>query len=232
MMEEQTLRPENQETRKDEALSWQFILVLVVIAALIPLLSSSFLSSVERAERPIPTPAAVDFSGEAYTDLANATLTATYDDASGISMQYPEDWYVLPLSPGFFVVSNHELDLSATEFPPDIVLVQVQSGTLDTFTLPDGTLPEPGTDAHTLMAGLLEGAPEPMEITDLEVDGAPAASIMIEGQGSARQLVLITPDETSLVIVDTNTAEEMWPNVEALVARILDSMTFNMATAG
>lgn len=231
MTEEQTLRPANQETRNDEALSWQYILVLVVIAALIPLFSGSFLNSVERADRPVPTAAPVNFSGEAYQGLAALALTETFEDETGISAQYPAEWYALPLSPGFFVLSNYELDLTSTDFPPDIVLIQVQSGALSEFTMPDGTLPEPGTDPYTLMAALVEGAPTALEITELVVGDAPAAAILVESPGSARQLVMVAPDEDTLVIVDTNTNDAMWPNVEALVTRILESMTFDMSAS-
>ncbi|GAB4570421.1 MAG: hypothetical protein Kow0077_04480 [Anaerolineae bacterium] len=225
IMEEQTLRPAA-ESAAPEALSWQFIVLLVAIAALIPLLANSFIQDVQRAEKPIPTPEPVDFSSATYEGLAELPLTQTFEGEDGVNIQYPESWSVLPLRAGFFVVSNYELDPTALEFPPDIVLVQVQSGQLDTFTMPDGSPPAPGTEPLEIMQALTADSTEPVEVTPLTVDGSPAASVLVEGEDSVRKLVMITPTDTKLVIVDVTTADGMWPNVETLVSRMVESMTF------
>lgn len=226
-MQEQTLQPASQEKRV-ESLSWQYIVLLIAIAALVPLLSSSFLNNVERAEPPVVTLTAPDFASTAYQGLAELPLNQAYEDASGIVVQVPESWHILTLQPGFFVISNHELDLTATEFPPDIVLTQVQIGPLNTFTLADGTAPADGTSARAILESLTAGAQD-LTITDLAVSDKPAASVIVEDETSVRQLILITPNNADLVVVDTSTASGMWSNVESLVARIVDSMTFGQA---
>lgn len=227
-MEDQTLQPEV--PTREEALSWQFILVLVVIAALIPLLASSFISNVERAEAPpMPTAVPEPVSAEALQAMADLPLDQIYIDPGGITVQYPQSWYVLPVGEGFFVISNHELDLTSTEFPPDIVLVQVQTGQLNTFTLPDGSVPEPGTSPQTIMEALVADAPEPLEVTARTIGDLPAASIMMLGAGSGRELVMITPTDTDLILVDSSAEASVWASAEPLVTRIVDTLTYTPA---
>ncbi|MBN2470259.1 MAG: hypothetical protein JXN59_05985 [Anaerolineae bacterium] len=229
-MEEQTLQSEVRST-SEEALSWQYILVLVVIAALIPLLAGSFISNVDRAERPpMPTAAPEPLSAEALQALAEIPLTQTYEDPSGITIQYPESWHILSLSDGFFVVSNYELDLTTTEFPEDIVIMQVQKGQLSAFAMPDGSVPDPGTSPQAILETLVADSPDSIEVTPRAIDELPAASIAIIGQGSARELFLVAPTETDLVLVDSSTEEGMWQAVEPLVGRITESMTFAPAS--
>lgn len=227
-MEEQTLQTEV--PTREEALSWQFILVLVAIAALIPLLASSFIANVERAEAPpIPTAAPEPLSAEALQAMAELPLDRIYIDPGGITIQYPESWYALSLGPGFFVLSNYELDLTATEFPPDIVLMQVQSGQLNTFTLPDGSVPEPGTSPQAILETLVADAPEPMEVTPRTAGDLPAASITMSGEGSGREFIMVTPSDTDLILIDTSAEASLWPGVLPLLNRILDSMTYTPA---
>ncbi len=224
-MEDQTLQPEV--PTREEALSWQFILVLVVIAALIPLLASSFIANVDRAEAPpIPTATPQPLSAEALQAMADLPLDRIHIDPAGITVQYPESWYALSLGPGFFVLSNYELDLTSTEFPPDIVLVQVQSGQLNTFTLPDGSVPDPGTSPQSIMEALVADAAEPLDVTSRTIGDLPAASITMLGTGSGRELVMITPTDTDLILVDSSAEATVWSSVEPLVTRIVDTITF------
>jgi len=214
-------------TTASEALSWQFILLLVVIAILIPVVSASF-NNVERAARPVPTPEPIDFSSEAYQALNNLALDQTYDDASGISLSHPTGWFVLQLSSGYFVLSNYALDLNALEFPEDIVLVQVQTGPLSSFTLPDNTTPESGTSPRALMEVVIADSPDPIEIIDRPVGEAAGASIHLEDADTVRELLLITPTADDLVLVEASAAAGLWPNVSGLLGRIIDSMTFSL----
>ena len=179
----------------------------------------------------MPTPVPAALSAEDAAALAELPLSQTFEDEGGITVQYPESWSVLPLGAGFFVLSNYELDLSASDFPPDIVLIQVQSGELSTFTLPDGSAPEPGTSPQAIMELLVADSPEPMEVLPRTVGELPAASITMLGEGSAREVVMVAPTDTGLVLIDTNTSPTMWEAVEPLVGRIIGSMTFAIESA-
>ncbi len=208
-----------------EALSWQFILLLVVIAILIPVISTAF-NNVERAAPPPPTPQVIDFSSEAYQGLNDLALDQTYTDASGISLSHPASWSVLPLRSGFFVVSNYALDPTAPEFAEDTVLIQVRSGPLASFTLPDNTTPESGTSPRALMEVVIADSPDPIEIIDRPVGEAAGASIHLEDQDTVRELTLVTPNADDLIVIETSAAAGMWPNVNGLLNRIIDSLTY------
>lgn len=208
-----------------EALSWQFILLLVVIAVLIPLIATAF-NNVERATRPTPTPQPVDFSSEAYQGLNELALDTIYNDASGISLSHPASWFVLPLRSGFFVLSNYEINPAAPEFPDDIVLLQVQTGPINSFTLPDNTNPASGTSPRALLEVVVADSPEPIEIVDRPVGQSAGASIHLEDQDTVRELTLVTPNPDDLIVIETSAAPGMWPNVNVLLGRIIDSLTY------
>ncbi len=218
-MEEQAARAPD--AKVQDVLSWQFILLIVVIAVLVPLISAAPVT-IERSPAPVPTAVPVDYS--AYQYLNELALTATYDDPSGVSISYPEDWLITPIRPGFFVLSNYPVDGSMQTIPADLVVTQFQTGAMENFTLPDGSPPAPGTDAHDIMQAMLASVPEPIAITDLTVDGSPAASIHLTRQGAWREITLVTPNENALVFIDFNTSEGNWENVNGLHQRLLEAV--------
>ena len=219
--------PAQKQTTQQDVLSWQYIVLIVVIAAIVPLTAAAPIT-IARAERPTPPPVTVDTSNIVLQPLDDLELTETYDDPSGISIAYPTEWLVTPIQPGFFVLSNYPIDGSLEAVPADLIVVQFQTGPLESFTMPDGSLPPSGISAHDLMETLVANAPEPTEITDSTVDETPAASVEINQNGSARQLLLVTPNENTLVIIDSNTSAENWDNFTGLLENILANITMNI----
>ncbi|MFC1961153.1 hypothetical protein ACFLYO_10635 [Chloroflexota bacterium] len=226
-MEEQSVPAPNQATH--EILNWQYILLIVAIAVLMPLIASAPIS-LDRAERPAaPPPAAI--SADDLQVLNELAINAAYEDPSGVALNYPEGWIISPLQPGYFMLTNYPIPIQSDTLPQDFVGLQFDVRLLEELTiLPDGSAPPVGTTAHELaeiIAGLILGSPEAAEITDITVNEFPAARFSASNPADpfgAGEIIIVTPDEATVAIIQTSTTPANEANTAEPIKNILDTL--------
>jgi hypothetical protein len=193
-----------------DVLSWQYIVLAVALALLIPLITGAPIT-IERAARPL--------------SLDELELTELYTDPDGISITYPAGWDVATLQPGQFLLSNYPNALNARPESNNQMGVFFQSMPLSALNF------ENGTEASVIMQEVIAqpglGLTED-DIEDLEVDGKPGALISFVEDGIAFDLAIVMVGEDSLVIVQSNAQTRTPEVVGALFGRLLDSMTIGI----
>lgn len=232
MMEDQSAPVANQ--TRQEILNIPFILLIVVIALLVPLAAAAPIS-LERAERPATPPVVVN--PEDLPALGEMALDALYEDPGGITMNYPSGWVISPIQPGSFMLTNYPVPIQSDPLPLDFVGIQIDNRPLTEFTImPDGTAPPAGTSVHEMAAILVElilGSPDAAAVTDLTVGDAPAARfpfISPNDPFGAGELILVTPDDATVTLIQTSTTPENEGNMMPLVDNILASIVFTAAS--
>lgn len=209
--------------KQPDALSWQFILLAILIALLIPLIAAAPMD-LDRAARPTEPIPEVPF--------AELQLTERYDDPSGISLGYPSTWIITTPSPGTVVLTNFPAD--AETLPEKPAVMRLQAGTLAMLANSAGEPPAAGTSAHDLLQAVLDdSAITDATVEDLIIGGHPAARthITFPDQGREFDFAVVTPDENNVVLIQAETDPNVWAEVGEFFNRILETVSINLPTS-
>jgi hypothetical protein len=206
--------------KQPDALSWQFILLAILIALLIPL-SVAAPTDLERAARPTEPIPEIPF--------AELQLTERYDDAGGISLSYPPTWYISAPSPGTVLLTNFPTDSETLPETPAVMRLQV--GTLDMLANAAGEVPAPGTPPRDLLQAILDDSQiTDVTIEDVAIGGHPAASVHVTlpNQGRELDFAVVTPNENAVVLIQAETDPAAWAEVGVFFGRVLETVSLNI----
>jgi hypothetical protein len=196
--------------RQPDVLSWQYILLAVALALLIPAIKAAPIT-IERAARPL--------------SLDELELTEVYEDASGISIAYPAGWDVLQVADGQFLLSNYPEPLSNLPSANGQMALFIRRLPLTNAGY------ESGTDVTTIMQDVvsqLGTAHASVEILAPVIDGKPGAHINFQDQGMIVDLAIVGANENDLVVIESFAKSSEADQVSALFSRFLESMVIDI----
>lgn len=196
---------------KPQALSWQYIVLIVIVALLVPLVAAAPID-INRAERPLT--------------LNDLTLSQRYDDESGLSLEYPAGWQITPLAPGQFLLANFQEASMAPPSRDNQMVVLFRKAAFADLGMPDGT------NTYDLMVDISANANyTENDIVETEVNGIPGSRVHFEQDDLAIELILLSPDDSTLIIIEADTVTSTWDNASALLENILNTVTVAESTA-
>ncbi len=208
--------PESGPPRQEipDALSWQYIVLIVIIAFLIPIIVAA----------PIPIA-----RGGVFVPFDQLRLTEHYDDPGGISLDYPEGWSIASSQPGDVQLTNRSPGNPSAQ-PPIRAEIRVQIVPREQITFTDGSVPDSGSSAFEVMAKLVESLEEDSPtLTEVVIDSWSGASIHQVRQGLETELMLLTVDDDTYLAIRGTTNEGKWENFSSLFSRVLDTIALQPA---
>jgi hypothetical protein len=231
----------------NEALSWQFIVLALFMALLVPLVTTIPVEIERGAPRvvadtsstattdstdttdPAANPADTAASTASLTDLE---LDTTYETSAGVGVTYPADWTITEPSDGAFILTNYaegagrtpsaanELAIVGQVIPTEVLLANWQ---LEYETVP---APVEILGAQAEAAGI-----DPANLTEITIDGYPAAQTFFTDQGDEVVVILAAPNTDQMVFIQAIALANQSEAVHAAVSQILEGMTLDL-TAG
>ncbi len=190
---------------EQQPISWQYI-VLVAAIAVMTLLVAAAPIPIERVERPL--------------SLNDAELTQHYsDEGTGISIDYPDGWQVIPVEPGYFMLSNYDADPAEPPQHQSQVVIHFLSAPYSAFRIPEDI-----TVTEILEAMLNRSGRGADEMTEVSIGDFPGARAHFLERGIEKERFLITPADATLVFIEADTVQGAWDEMRDLFDRMMDTL--------
>ncbi|MBN1964514.1 MAG: hypothetical protein JW910_07695 [Anaerolineae bacterium] len=216
-----------QQQVEEQAISWQYVVLAIFIAFLIPLVAAVPVD-IERPSAPV-----VVAPVAAPRSFAELELNAHFEEEGGVSLDYPADWQAELIPPNNILVANYSAASERSPLEPgESRLIMNRLTLLDLISA--GVQIDPEMSALEMIEALLtEEALAQVTLEATTIGGMDAAQGHITDVGFDEMLFLIKAgdSDSTLILGIYDVLTDEWEAGQAFYVAMLDTLQFTPPAA-